>query len=190
MSRISSGSSPAQESVSSFSISVLATASLLGSASSSFLPSVFAFLRPNWFFSSSIFSASPSSGSDSAMVIRPVTPMPMRAYLRTFPASVSPRLSVGREEECKRSRCTRAQRQTETGNETLLRSVTEQAARSTRESVRSQAVALAGVDVGTSFPRRRSRSSRKIAFNFPPSSKNKHVRYIQKSNMMMDASAR
>jgi hypothetical protein len=35
-----------------------------------------------------------------------------------------------------------------------------------------------------------SRSRRRIAFNFPPSSKNKHVRYIQVSKMMIDASAR
>lgn len=35
-----------------------------------------------------------------------------------------------------------------------------------------------------------SRSRRRIAFNFPPSSRNKQVRYIQVSKMMIDASAR
>ena len=37
---------------------------------------------------------------------------------------------------------------------------------------------------------RLSRSRRRIAFNFPPRSKNKHVRYIHVSRMIIDANAR
>lgn len=35
-----------------------------------------------------------------------------------------------------------------------------------------------------------SRSRRRIAFNFPPNSRNKQVKYIQVSKIMSDASAR
>lgn len=47
---------------------------------------------------------------------------------------------------------------------------------------------IAGSDI-SDFPRF-SRSRRRIAFNLPPSSRNKQVRYIQKSKIMIDASAR
>jgi hypothetical protein len=47
---------------------------------------------------------------------------------------------------------------------------------------------IAGSDV-LDLPRL-SRSRRRIAFNLPPRSKNKQVRYIHVSKMMIDASAR
>ena len=47
---------------------------------------------------------------------------------------------------------------------------------------------IAGSDI-SDLPRF-SRSRRRMAFNLPPSSRNKQVRYIQVSKMMIDASAR
>jgi len=52
----------------------------------------------------------------------------------------------------------------------------------------SQAACSAGAGVGGVASR--SRSRRRTAFNLPPRSRSKQVRYIQVSNMIMDASAR
>ena len=58
------------------------------------------------------------------------------------------------------------------------------------EGVRGQAACVAGAGAGSAASRWRSRSRRRIAFNLPPRSSSKQVRYIQVSSMMMEARAR
>ncbi len=70
------------------------------------------------------------------------------------------------------------------------RSVTECLARSTRDENQKRAHAGNALPGDGSFFTCPSRSRRRIAFNFPPSSKNKQVKYIHVSKMIIDARAR
>ncbi len=70
------------------------------------------------------------------------------------------------------------------------RSVTECLARSTRDENQKPVHAGSALPGAGSFFTWPSRSRRRIAFNFPPSSKNKQVRYIHVSKMIIDARAR
>jgi len=78
---------------------------------------------------------------------------------------------------------------TKHGNVPLLRSVTECYARSTGNEIKNDYAGCIA-DADSSDLPRLSRSRRRIAFNLPPRSKNKQVRYIHVSRMMIDASAR
>ncbi len=58
------------------------------------------------------------------------------------------------------------------------------------EGFRNHAARAAGAGPRELASRMRSRSRRRIAFNFPPSNNSRQVKYIQVSSTMMDASAR
>lgn len=58
------------------------------------------------------------------------------------------------------------------------------------EGFRDQATCVTGAGVASFASRWRSRSRRRMAFNLPPTRSSKQVRYIQVSNMIIEASAR